>query len=101
MAESPFGRIETIVDAGSTPGGPGEISLYQAAQPYVRASRPVIQAHGDLIETDQCIRGVHYNFGDLVTVEVRGIQYDMRLDLLDVTLSGDTERTIAKFNYNG
>jgi hypothetical protein len=58
-------------------------------------------ARGDLVETDTCIRGVHYNYGDLLTVDVRGIQYDMRLDLLDVTLTGGVETAKAVFFYNG
>jgi hypothetical protein len=99
VAESPFNRIEVFVDSGNGTNAAGQ--LESDARYAVRAGRPVITAVGDLTETDQCIRGIHYNFGDLVTVEVRGIQYDMRLDLLDVTLSGGTERTIAKFQYNG
>lgn len=98
MAESPLNRVETIFDSGDAPAD-GTLTNDSAAA--VRAGRPVITAVGDLTETDQCLRGVHFDFGDLVTVEVQGIQYDMRLDQLAVTLSGGTERTIARFQYNG
>jgi len=96
--ESPFGRIETIYDAGDAPN---DASLTNAAASEVRNLRPVITAIGDLTDTDQCIRGIDYNFGDLITVELQGTQYDMRLDQLDVTLTGGTERAQARFQFNG
>lgn len=99
MGESPLGRIEAFVDdAGGTNT---DINAIQGdADAAVRAGRPVIQATGDLVDTDTCVRGVHYNFGDIVTVEVRGIQYNMRIDLLDVTISQGVETTRAGlFNH--
>lgn len=100
MGESPLNRIEGFVDDAS--GTNTTTTAYQDdADAALRAGRPVIRAQGDLVDTDRCIRGVHYDFGDLLTVEVRGIQYDMRLDLLDVTLSGGVETTRAAFFYNG
>jgi hypothetical protein len=100
IAESPLGRIEAFVDDAG--GQHTDINAIQAdADAAVRAGRPVIQARGDLVDTDTCVRGIHYNFGDLVTVEVRGIQYDMRVDLLDVTLTQGVETTRAGFFYHG
>lgn len=98
MAESPLNRVEAVFDSGDAPA---DGTLTNDATAAVRAGRPVITALGDLVETDQCIRGVHFNYGDLVTVQVQGVQYDMRLDQLDVTISGGTERTQARFQYNG
>ncbi len=97
MGESPLGRIETFVDEQEA-----DIAAIQAdADAAVRNGRPIITATGDLMDTDACQRGVDYDFGDLVTVEVRGIQYDMRVDLLDVTFSQGVETTRAGFYYNG
>ena len=96
--ESPFGRIETIVDCNDAPN---DGTLTNEAQSAVRAGVPIITAVADLVETDQCIRGIHYNYGDYVTVAVRGVQYDMRLNNLDVTLTASGERTIARFEYTG
>lgn len=98
MGESPFGRIEMLYDSDNAPN---DASLTNDADAGVRGNRPLITASADLQETDQCLRGVHFNFGDLVTVEVQGAQYDMRLDLLDVTLTAGVEQTTAKFQYNG
>ena len=97
MAESPFGRIEAIVDSGDAPN---DATLTDDSSTIVRAGRPTIHAIADLVETDQCIRGVHYNFGDYLTVEVQGIQYDMRLNIMDVALTASGERTTARFEYN-
>lgn len=97
MTESPFGRIEAIVDSGSTPN---DTSLTDDSAAVVRAGRPVIHATADLVETDQCIRGVHFDFGDYVTVEIQGIQYDMRLNIMEVTIGASGDRTVARFEYN-
>lgn len=96
IAESPFGRIETFVDSQATDA----TSLLNDAGAALRASRPVISATAEIQETDRCIRGINFDYGDLVTVEVQGIQYDMRLDVLEVTLQGGVETTRASFYYD-
>lgn len=98
MGESPFGRIEVVVDAADNPN---DASLTNMAAGGMREARPVIVAQGDLVETDQCVRGVHFDYGDQVTVEVRGVQYDMRLNVLSVAITGGNERVTVKFAYNG
>lgn len=100
MGESVFGRIEGFVDDGSSTNT-DNTAIQDDADGAVRDGRPIITAHGDLIETDTCIRGVHYDFGDLVTVEVQGLQYDMRLDMLDVTISQGVETARSGFYYRG
>jgi hypothetical protein len=97
IAESPLGRIEAFVDSNSVDAQ----QIQGDADARVRAGRPVIVAVADLQETDNCLRGVDYDYGDLVTVDVVGVQYDMRLDVLDVTLTGGVETTKAGFYYNG
>lgn len=97
MGESPFGRIEGFVDSGNAT----DLAMIGGdATAGVRGGRPVITAVGELQETDECIRGIHFDYGDVVTVEVRGVQYDMRLDVLDITLSGGVETTRAAFFYD-
>jgi hypothetical protein len=97
MAASPFGRIEQFFD--STAGA--STDLQSDADSAVRAARPIIHAVGDLVETDQCVRGVDFDYGDLLTVEIQGSQYDMRLNVMEVTLTASGERTVARFEYNG
>jgi hypothetical protein len=99
VGETPLGRIEMFVDVASADASIEQIQA--AADAAVRDGRPIISAVGDLQETDQCVRGVHFNYGDLVTVEVGGVQYDMRLDVMDVTLQAGVETTKVGFFYNG
>lgn len=96
-AESPFGRIEAIVDSNTAPN---DATLTNDAQSMVQSGLPVISAVGDLVETDQCVRGVHFDYGDFVTVEVQGVQYDMRLNIMEVNITASGERTTARFMYN-
>lgn len=97
VAASPFGRIETIVDSSDAPN---DATLTNDAQSAVQLGRPHITATADLVETDQCVRGIHFDYGDFVTVEVQGIQYDMRLNIMEVTISASGDRTVARFEYN-
>lgn len=96
-AESPLGRIEAIVDSSDAPN---DATLTNDAQSMVQSGLPVIGAVGDLVETDQCVRGVHFDYGDFVTVEVQGVQYDMRLNIMEVSITASGERTTARFMYN-
>jgi hypothetical protein len=98
VSESPLNRIESVYDDNDAPG---DGTLTNDAKGALRAGRPRISAVGHLVETDQCLRGIHYNYGDLVTVQVQGVQYDMRLDQIDVTLTQGKEQTKAVFQYNG
>lgn len=98
MGESVFGRREVFVDSGNVTT---DADVQADADAACRAGRPVITATGEIQETDECVRGVHFDYGDLVTVEVQGTQYDMRLDVLDVTVQGGVETTKASFYYNG
>lgn len=97
MGQSPFGRIETFVDSQADTA----TGLLNDATAAVRAGRPVVGATAELQETDQCIRGVHFDYGDYVTVEVQGVQYNMRLDVLSIALVGATETTQARFYADG
>lgn len=88
--ETPFGRREIFIDDSNNTS---VASLTDMAQSAVQSGIPVITATGDLTETDTCIRGVHYDFGDYVTVVVQGQQYDMRLDVLEVQVHSGQEDT--------
>ncbi len=96
-AQSPFGRIEAIVDSNTAPN---DATLTNDAQSMVQSGLPVIGAVGDIVETDQCVRGIHFDYGDFVTVEIQGVQYDMRLNILEVNIAASGERTTARFVYN-
>lgn len=84
---SPFGRIERFRDAANVAT---QAAVDDEADSQLRASRPIVYASGDLIETPGLMRGIDFDLGDMVTVEIAGQQYDVRLDLIreSVTSSG-------------
>lgn len=85
IADSPFNRIEAVTNAGTTGDA---TALQNEADAAVRAGRPRISFTGELVETDGATRGIHFDYGDMVTAEFRGVQYDVRLDTIRVTLQG-------------
>lgn len=84
MGESPFGRIEDLVDMSNVADA---AQLQDDADAAVRNGRGRITFSADLIDTPGATRGIHYNLGDLLTAEYRG-QYDVRLDVIHMSLSG-------------
>ena len=92
--DSPFARIETIFDMNDAPNDSG---LTHGAKSAVQAGWPRVYTSAELTETDQCIRGVHFDLGDYVTIEIRGVQYDMRLNQLDVSVTAQSE--VAKVGF--
>ncbi len=94
IAESPFGRIETVAsNANST----DDASLLDVARAKLHDSRPVVTFTAELNQVSK-IRGIHYNLGDIVVARFLNKQYDVRLDqvLVYVGSSSVTERCILK-----
>lgn len=90
MGLSPFGRIERFVDMSNV----GDLTqLQDEADAALRAGRPRITLTGDLVETPGTTRGIHFDLGDIVTVEFRGKQYDVRLDVVKETVSKGGRRS--------
>jgi hypothetical protein len=90
MAESPFGRIETWLDMANVDT---TAALQDDADYGVSQGRSVITMTADLVETPATTRGLHFDLGDLVTVERRGRQYDCRIDLVTVEVAGGAQRS--------
>lgn len=84
MGESPFGRIEDFIDMSNVADA---TQLQDDADAAVRNGRARITFTGDLIDTAATTYLIHYGPGDLVTAEHRGQQYDVRLDVIHVSLS--------------
>lgn len=85
MAESPFNRIELFVEDTNIND---TTQLQDIADAALRASIPIIDVNADLVETPAVTRGLHFDLGDLLTVEHRGQQYDVRLDAIAVRAQG-------------
>lgn len=85
VAESPFNRIEAFGDYSNVSDSG---ALQDIADAMVRAGRPLIEFTADLVETDGATRGIDYDYGDMVTAAFRGVQYDCRLDVVEVAVGG-------------
>lgn len=94
ITATPFNRIETFLDMSNVSD---ELQLYAQADARLRAGRPMITLDADLVETAGTTRGIHYDLGDMVTIEYGGKKYDVRLDLLHVAYANGALRTKATF----
>lgn len=98
MGESPFNRVEVFGDYTNISDA---TTLQDKADALVRAGRPRIEFTADVVETDGATRGIQYDYGDLVTAEFRGQQYDCRLDVIGVTVGGGRQQSRARVRYDG
>jgi hypothetical protein len=97
MADSPLNRREVFIenvnlDSATTMG-------YECSA-RLRAGRPRISLTADVVETATCTRGVHYDYGDYVTIEHRGQQYDTRIDVVGVSLNNREQVSRIQFRVN-
>lgn len=78
---SPFGRIERFIDASNVSSA---TTLQYNADAAVRDGRPVTMITGEQIDTPATTRGIHFDLGDMVTVEHPRTrqQVDVRLDVV-------------------
>ena len=93
IAESPFNRIEQFGDYSNVEDA---AALQDIADALVRAGRSRVTFEADLVDTDGTTRGIHYDLGDMVTGAFRGQQYDVRLDVIGVSVSAEGQRTQAQ-----
>jgi hypothetical protein len=96
IADSPFNRIEAFGDYTNISD---QSTLQDKADALVRAGRPITTFTADIVDTDAATRGVQYDLGDLVTAAFRNQQYDCRIDVIGVTVGGDTSKSTAKVRY--
>lgn len=85
---SVFNWRELFVDASNIAD---TAQLQAAADAALWAGRPISLLTADLVETPGCTRGIHFNLGDMVTIEHRGYTIDVRLDLIHEVVT-PTER---------
>lgn len=93
IAESPLNRIEVFGDYNNIT----DLAVLQdLADALVRAGRPRIEFTADVVETDGATRGIHYDYGDKLTGAFRGLQYDSRLDVIEVAVGGGGQFSRAR-----
>lgn len=95
LTASPFNRIERLLDYSNVDLRSDLQALAQAA---VREGRPKTVITGNLVTAPGSIRGLDYDFGDLVTVETDVGSFDVRLDMIQVSLtpSGYQEKALFR-----
>jgi len=95
VTESPFGRVEDFIDRNNITLA---TSLQAEAQAQLRESRPRLRMTGTLMDTPSARFGVHYNHGDIVTIEEAGTTFSARLSAIRITMTDSGEKIDAKVN---
>lgn len=60
------------------------------ARAMLRKRRLITELSCDLTQSPNTVRGIHYDVGDFLRVRYLRRNYDMRLDMVEVTLTGTT-----------
>ena len=64
--------------------------IINVARAQIRKHRLVTEFSCDLTQSPSTVRGVHYDVGDLLQVRYLRKRFNMRLDMVEVTLTGTT-----------
>lgn len=96
---SPFNRRETWVDASQAIDATG---LQNAADQALRAGRARRVLTGELLDTDQARYGAKWDFGDYLTAQVNGYNFDCRVESITAEVNpGTPERIRASIRGEG
>lgn len=88
---SPFDRCEVFVDDSNNADAN---AVARAAEAATIAGRARVLIAGDLVERASMTRGIHFDLGDYVTVEHRGLQVDVRMDTIAVQVGTTPARNV-------
>jgi hypothetical protein len=94
MAVSPFRRIERFIDGLNTVY---VSELNAEADAQVRANRPRVTVDGTIVQTPSFLYGLHFKWGDYLTLADRNRSFDIRLPAVRVQVTGGKETITAKF----
>jgi len=92
IAETPFSRREDFIDLQSLSQS-DPIPDIMSNELYNR--RKVETVSFELLQTDACLYGRDWNLGDLVTLDLWGYSYDMRITGVNGSIDGQNEETIV------
>lgn len=85
---SPFGHREVFAQANTSDTS---TQVADVADARLRAGRPQRSITGRISETPGTRYGVHWGYGDRVTVQVDGINYDARIDSVSIAYTPGEE----------
>lgn len=97
MADSPLNRREVFIENVNLDSA---TTLGYECSARIREGRPRITLSADVVETATCTRGVHFDYGDYVTIEHRGQQYNTRIDVVGVSLNNREQVSRIQFRVN-
>lgn len=83
LALSPFARFEQFVDGGQITDPD---ALQALANAKLREYRPRRYLAGQIVEVPNALRGVQWDYGDLLTATYRGLTYNVLVEKIRVTI---------------
>lgn len=83
LALSPFARFEQFVDGGQIVDPD---ALQALAYAKLREYRPRRYLAGQIVEIPNVLRGVQWDYGDLLTATYRGLTYNVLVEKIRVTI---------------
>jgi hypothetical protein len=93
---SPFNRREAWVTSSATTVD----SCNSEAAAALRKGRPQIMFSGAIQSTKDTEYGVHWGWGDKLTISFAGKQLNVRVDTVTVTVEGQNEQIEARMKYS-
>lgn len=85
---SPLNRCEGWTDARNAEA---EDAVQSEANTALEEGRYRRTLTGTILDTDGCLYGVHYRYGDTVYAEYRGMGYDAQVDTMNVVVQNGAE----------
>lgn len=85
---SPFGRIMKVISSSASGSA---AQLLKDAQAQLRLSRPKLLYTAEMIQTEGCLYGTHYGYGDYATLSDWGEQFDCHLDAVDIKITTEEQ----------
>jgi hypothetical protein len=81
---SPFGQREKFIELTNTAD---TTTLSNEAEAELRAGRPRLSYTGKILDTPDTQYGVHWGWGDYVTVQDFGQSFDCRIEAITVSVT--------------
>jgi len=92
IAKSLYGYKEGFVENTNARNN----QIINTARAELRKKRTTVEFTCDLTQTQGTIRGIHYDIGDYLRVRYLGKRYDMRLDVVEISLDANNSVETAR-----
>jgi hypothetical protein len=96
ILSSPIGRREYFADSAGTVDTLAYIQ--SEANGKLAESRAKVRLTGRAVDTKNLLYGIHYNYGDIVVVEHKGITMEAHIDTVHITLNDREEELDIRLN---